>query len=271
MPKKIFYEDGNFAVEKVDYESICQEIDLFIRQYLSGDDREILHSISTERNGSRSAYETFDEFLKSVPSGNFDEVEILFYDSNQPLRLNEDIYFEILPKEKSLYLSVSLYNQGNCRFAFSNIVKRLRLYEIYDVRLLLVKNKSERDYLEEALICFNNGALRASVIMGWNAVMYYIYKKIERRKNGRLKFIKAIKKKRKKIYKINKLEDYQNYKDSDVLEELANLNLFDSGTRVQLKQYLDLRNRCAHVKIWKPPQPLVEAFFDDIFNNIFKI
>lgn len=55
MPKKIFHEDGNFAVEKVDYESIFREIDLFIRQYLSGDDREILHSISTERNGSRSA------------------------------------------------------------------------------------------------------------------------------------------------------------------------------------------------------------------------
>jgi hypothetical protein len=205
-------------------------------------------------------------------SGEYDQIHLRVSRKLGSIKWNQnqlDVFIDKKPKRLAILHENCVPILG--KKLIDSFISKLDLIDIYDYRLLKIRSKDERSYLEEALICKNSGALRAAVIMAWNCVMHKIYYKID--KKYKIQFLNKIslrheKNQKFKLQQINELEDYQQFKDREVLEICKELFL-RKGLTTQLLHYLRVRNDCGHVRLWKPSELVVEAFFDEIFQSIF--
>lgn len=240
--------------------------------------------INNELNGNNideGVFVSFGDIKKTImlkdieevfSSGKYDQIHLqisqkLGIPNRSQTRLT--IFIDKQPKRLSILHENDNLDSG--KKLIESFVNELELIDIYDYRLIKIRSKADRSYLEEALICRNSGAFRAAVIMGWNAVMNKIYYKIDKKyKNEFTEKIKLRYQNNKNFKQkiINNLEDYQQFKDRDVLEVSKELFL-GKGLATQLLHYLDMRNDCGHVRLWQPSELTVDGFFDEIFKSVF--
>lgn len=138
-----------------------------------------------------------------------------------------------------------------------------------DLRRLMdkVKDDDSNDFLKECLTCLEANALRSSVIMGWTLVMDTLHTKIW--SVGSKKLNQAVQQRFKTAAKkIGRKDDLLYYRDSNKLLLCEDLGLFDRNIRDMLEGHLKLRNKCAHPGNYKPGRKKVEAFFEDVVNNV---
>lgn len=256
----------SYTFEKLDFKKVLELTRDFVKTGLPGV-KEINNSIYVknddveEKVSSQEAIEVFN-------SGKFDRIH--FY-IEQKWGNGNSLNIIITQRPNRFSIIHNNLNPQSGKSIISKFVKDLKLIDIYDSRLLKIKNKAERSYMEEALVCRDSEALRAAIIMGWTCVMHRIYSKINTK--FKKKFIIEIKKlhkndKKFKLKTIVNLEDYQQFKDKEVL--MISKTFFpNKGLAKRLEEFLDLRNDCAHVRDWKPTESTVDAFFDEIFSNIF--
>lgn len=109
--------------------------------------------------------------------------------------------------------------------------------------------KSYKDYLAEALSCYENHLYRAAVLLVWSANMSRLYDAIGDRKGG----IKSFEKENLARYqdsgayrKVRNRDDLLYLKDRAFLELAERAGLYNRSTRMMLIERLDLRNRCSH-------------------------
>ena len=138
-----------------------------------------------------------------------------------------------------------------------------------DLRRLMAKVKDDdsNDFLKECLTCLEANALRSSVIMGWALVMDSLYHKVLN--VGPSTFNKAAQQRYGTRAKtVRRRDDLLYYRDSNILLLCEDVGLFDRNIRGMLQGHLKLRNRCAHPGRYKPGKKKVEAFFEDVVNNV---
>ncbi len=139
-----------------------------------------------------------------------------------------------------------------------------------DLRNLLpkVKEKESRNFLEEAIKCYEFSCSRATVVMVWLLVIDTLYEHTINKKL--LIFNNALKKHGKYAKKvtIKTKDDFSDIKDYDFIEILKVGKIIDKNIKKILNNQLDFRNLCAHPNSIIIRESKVIAFVEDLIENV---
>lgn len=225
------------------------------------------------------------------------EVSLLWYEKIKSNLTNLDVKPEIVEKfekffEKLLHLSLAATSR---KTTFSecveNITKDLKKDLLAGVmkyagdinqisQLEKIKEKvteAESEYLDEAISCANMGFNRASVVLGWSAIIARIQKVIEKlgfdtfnQKSLEMKNKTSGRYKRfGKSFTVNSISELQSVFDNDLLWVLEYWGLIDPNQHERLSLCFTMRNNSAHPgEAIITPENLT-SFYSDLKTIIF--
>lgn len=133
-----------------------------------------------------------------------------------------------------------------------------------------IKNKNEKDFLEEAIRCFGTrpSSKRASIILTWivciDRLQNFVLKSDKRLKE----FNKALSNIGKKYKTVGRKEDLAELDESIFILKLREAKITDKNIHKILEQMLKFRDSCAHPNDMYIPEAKVEAFIEDAVYNI---
>jgi len=131
-----------------------------------------------------------------------------------------------------------------------------------------VPNLAERAYLDEALVCFRNGAFRAAIVMTWNLAYDHLCEFVLG------KHLAAFNTQLPKTYpkagisSISKRDDVSELKENQVLQVCRSANIVSGSLHKVLKEKLDRRNVAAHPSGVATSQLTAEEFIQDLIENV---
>ena len=132
----------------------------------------------------------------------------------------------------------------------------------------------ERDFLNEALICFRHKAFRASIVMTWNLAYDHLCEYVLNDPTRLADFNTQLPKSYPKadISSITKKEDFSELKEFQVLQVCRSANLTSKDVHKVLKEKLDRRNSYAHPSTLSiAPQTAEEYIIDLVTNMVLKL
>ncbi|WP_142064955.1 hypothetical protein [Pseudarthrobacter sp. B4EP4b] len=128
-----------------------------------------------------------------------------------------------------------------------------------------------RDYLNEAVDCYENRCYRGAVLMVWSAVMEHLYQTIEAQVGG-VKMVEAANSARfgnaQHYKRIKKRDDLLYLSDSNFFMICEDAGLFNKNARLLLIEKLDLRNRCGHPTKYVVAREETVIFIESLINNV---
>lgn len=134
-----------------------------------------------------------------------------------------------------------------------------------------INNPFQKNFLEEAIRCFNVKSFRASIIMTWLLCMDTLYDFVINTELNLNSFNQSLENlwKYKKL-RIIKKEDFYAIKESDFIELLKSAQIITNDIRKILDEKLWIRNSCAH-----PNNIIIEdykaiSFIQDIVKNVIE-
>ncbi len=122
-------------------------------------------------------------------------------------------------------------------------------------------------YLEESVLAYGVGALRASVVFLWSGAIRHLQDKALAM--GVPALNAALLRHDPKARHVGKIEDYSGVKDVIQLLGFREIGLIDKGEWATLQEGLDLRNRCGHPTKYKPGVKKASAFIEDVVGIAF--
>lgn len=182
---------------------------------------------------------------------------------------------------KSSYLKVltPLISKFKDKFTLPVQQTNLSIEKVLDLRNLIVEsdNPEESEYLEEAIMCAEQGFIRASLVMGWCAAIDRIQKKIESTGFSKFNDASIIMKNKggqfkrwNKEYKLKTLTDLQDgVFDKDLLVVLVGLDLLDSNQYKRMLVNYGYRCDCAHPSSAPIEEEHLIAYYKDLKEIIF--
>ncbi len=138
---------------------------------------------------------------------------------------------------------------------------------VMDVLVASVSDAVVRTYLEESVLAYGVGALRASVVFLWSGAIRHLQEKALAM--GLPALNAALLKHDPKAHHVGKIEDYSAVKDVIQLLGFREIGVIDKGEWATLQEALDLRNRCGHPTKYKPGVKKASAFIEDIVGIAF--
>lgn len=135
-------------------------------------------------------------------------------------------------------------------------------------KIELLTNPDEKEYLNEAIECFNRGLLRPGVVFAWIAAIRNIQYKLLTHSLHALNT--SIQTHNKNAKDVRTIEDFAFIKESVQLKAACDLNEIDKNEKTTLETCLDLRNNCGHPSKYKPEEHKVLAFLEDLLTIVFK-
>lgn len=132
-----------------------------------------------------------------------------------------------------------------------------------------------RDYLDEAVRCYEGGMYRAAVLMVWSACIQHLFSVIDGHRGG-IKAMEAANRARfgkgdpppASYKKISKTDDLLYFKEANVLLIAEDAGLINRNARDLLDEKLKLRNRCGHPTRYKPGREETVIFIESLLVNI---
>lgn len=180
------------------------------------------------------------------------------------------------PKKQAFKDARGYYLEGSIRDSFEEKYGQ-REISVQVTQLLSdipskVPNVAERDFLNEALICYRHGAFRAAIVMCWNLaydhLCDYVLTKHLTAFNARwpVRFEKHHKKAGVPV--IATRDDFAEFKEDQMIELCSSANIISDDTFRILKEKLGRRNTAAHPNSIKITQLQAEDFISDLVNNV---
>lgn len=125
----------------------------------------------------------------------------------------------------------------------------------------------DREFLNEAIDCFEIGANRAAIIMTWLLAMDHLFAYILAHKLA--EFNQALaKEKGVKISSISQRDDFTEIKDSKFIELCRASGIISNDVRKILDQKLGTRNSCAHPSALIVNKSKCIDFIEDLVDNV---
>jgi hypothetical protein len=146
-------------------------------------------------------------------------------------------------------------------------IERKNDISVMDALLAGVSDDVVRSYLEESVLAYGVGALRASVVFLWSGAIRHLQDKALA--IGVTALNAALIKHDPKARHVSKIEDYSGVKDVIQLLGFREVGLIDKGEWATLQEGLDLRNRCGHPTKYKPGVKKASAFIEDVVGIVF--
>lgn len=129
---------------------------------------------------------------------------------------------------------------------------------------------SYRQYLEEAIDCYEASAYRGAVLMVWAATIDHIYSVIEGHRSG-FKLLQAENLRRfgtsSSYRKISKKNDLFYINDGNFFLICEDAGVFNKNARNLLEDALRTRNRCGHPTGYMVGREEVVIFVERLINN----
>jgi hypothetical protein len=128
-----------------------------------------------------------------------------------------------------------------------------------------------RDYLNEAVDCYENGAYRGAILMVWTAAIEHLYSVIQIHKNGIRELEKANVARfvnSPSYRKIAKKNDLLYLNDNNFLLICEDAGVFNRNVRKLLSERLSTRNMCGHPTGYVLGREEAVVFIESLINNI---
>lgn len=129
---------------------------------------------------------------------------------------------------------------------------------------------SYRQYLEEAIDCYEANAYRGAVLMVWAATIEHLYSVIDGHPSG-LRLIQAANKTRfensNSYRRISKKNDLLYVNDKNFFLLCEDASVFNKNARSVLEESLNTRNRCGHPTGYTVGREEVVIFIERLINN----
>jgi hypothetical protein len=132
----------------------------------------------------------------------------------------------------------------------------------------LIPDINEKDFFNEALICFRNSAFRASIVMTWNLSFSHFCNWIFNHHLGSFNtqltksFPKA------ELSSVIKFDDFSILKESQIIQVAKSANIISNDVSKILTDKLNKRNSAAHPSSITILQYQAEDFITDLINNV---
>jgi site-specific recombinase XerD len=135
-------------------------------------------------------------------------------------------------------------------------------------KVLQLSNEDEKEYLLEAIQCFETNALRAGIVLTWIAAIRNLQNKLL--KHHSLHSINvAIQKHVRDPKPIRSIADFSYILEGVQLKAACDLGEIDKNEKIVLEGCLDLRNNCGHPGKYRPEEFKALAFLEDLLTIIF--
>lgn len=129
-------------------------------------------------------------------------------------------------------------------------------------------NEDEKNYLLEAIQCFDSGALRAGIVITWIAAMRNLQNKLL--KHHSLHSINtAVEKHVREPKRVRSITDFAYILEGVQLKAACDLGQLEKNEKIVLENCLDLRNNCGHPGQYKPEEFKALAFLEDLLTILF--
>jgi hypothetical protein len=128
-----------------------------------------------------------------------------------------------------------------------------------------------RDYLEEALACYQNGLYRAAILMVWAATMQHLYSVAGSHRGGVAAFETANHARfgsAKKYREIKKQDDFLYLGERDFIQLGEDAGMLNRNARRVLHERLELRNLCGHPTQYRPGRGEAVIFIESLALNV---
>lgn len=126
----------------------------------------------------------------------------------------------------------------------------------------------EREYLEEALVCFKHSAFRAAIVMSWNLAFDRLCTWLVQKHLAAFNASLAIKFPKGNYPPVVRREDFTEWKESHVIEVCKVNTVVPSSITKILEERLKRRNFAAHPSGVVVTQVNAEDFITDIVENV---
>jgi hypothetical protein len=141
----------------------------------------------------------------------------------------------------------------------------LRSDLIERVRALGQESPEVQQYADETAKCLDHGCNRAAIVMCWNILMYFLYRKIE--SYGLSSYARIAKQRGVKFTgKLVSMYDLNKLTDANIIEVSHSIGIFDRNVKQQLIQLASTRGGCAHVTQLAVDERRAETFVSDVLN-----
>ena len=135
-----------------------------------------------------------------------------------------------------------------------------------------VPSLAERTYLDEALICYENGAFRAAVVMTWNLAYHHLCDYVIKNKladfNARW-LLKYPGHHRNGTRSISVIDDFmQELKEAEIIVICKDEGIITKDIWRIMEEKLGKRNSAAHASSIVISQLQADAFIDDLVRNV---
>lgn len=128
-----------------------------------------------------------------------------------------------------------------------------------------------RDYLDEAVNCYEHAAYRGAVLMVWSATIEHLYSAVADHLGGLKAFEQANHARfgqSNQYRKITKKDDLLYLNDKNFVQVCQDAGVFNKNARDLLKERLKLRNRCGHPTGYVVGREETVVFIESLVNNI---
>ncbi|MDO8159120.1 hypothetical protein FKQ51_17490 [Bacillus toyonensis] len=138
---------------------------------------------------------------------------------------------------------------------------KLQMLRDLEELVLSIKKQHIREYMKEALNCYNVGSYRACIILSTIAAMHDLREKIKDLSSS----IKEIRDLDDEIEsRISNEENYENY----MIEQAAKVSILVTSEVESIKSYSNLRNRCAHPNEYVATEEEARMVFSGYLDNV---
>lgn len=128
-----------------------------------------------------------------------------------------------------------------------------------------------REYLSEAVDCYEVGAYRGAILMVWSAAIEHLYETVEGHPHG-FRIVEEANKARfgssKTYHRIRKKNDLLYLNDKNFFFVCEDAGMFNRNARTLLQDRLDTRNRCGHPSRYVIGRGETVVFVEGLIKNI---
>lgn len=124
-----------------------------------------------------------------------------------------------------------------------------------------------KQFVAEAVTCFENQCYRAAVVLSWVGAVRVIQNYVL---NSEISaFNRAMIGKFKDTSPVHKIDAFNQIRESDFLVVLADCNIIDKNIKNELEQCLKLRNSCGHPNSFSLSESRVASHIESLMLNVF--
>jgi hypothetical protein len=163
-----------------------------------------------------------------------------------------------------------LRDSGGYRLEYGQSRRTVAVSKILSELPAKVTSLADQGFLNETIICFRNGAFRASIVMAWNLAYYHLIKWIfdDAVRLDTFNTRMPIRYPKKNQPPIQKVTDFEDLKEVEVIEIANSANLFSKNIYRILNEKLIRRNLAAHPSDVVITEAQAEDVITDLVNNV---